>query len=207
MRIQRTHESLAPKEPTRRSARTRWREAATALSLVAFSAGCSTLPFAPESGRGAGAALTLATVDHVSKRNDELERRVSASVEERVASEVSAARELDRARMEKLEADLEERGEELATLSAALDESRAQTAELARLLTASLEGLAADADEMRRIAARLDAEVDRLPFETLRRLSLAIESHLTSEARRASATPSVRPIVSTAPTAPTTPER
>ena len=43
-----------------------------------------------------------------------------------------------------------------------------------------LEGLAKDSAEMRRIAGRLDSEMDRLPLETLRQLEAAIDAHLAN---------------------------
>ena len=147
-----------------------------ALSVAAL--GCSTLPFAPTEGPGAN--LTLATVQHVSERDADLQRAVDAEIEERVAEEVTAARAQDQVRIQELESNLEARSLELADLAAGLERSEAEMAQLAQILTQGLESLAADAAEMRRIALRLDMEIDRLPFETLRELNRAINTHLIS---------------------------
>lgn len=151
-----------------------------AAAVVACSAalGCSTL-VTPDGGLGA--SLTLATVEHVADREDELRREVEATLERRVGEAVDAARAEDQARIETLREELEKRNRELSDVAAALARSEAKVADLADILRAGLEGLALDAERIRATTARLDDEIQRLPYESLRQLSRAIEVHLVSQ--------------------------
>ncbi len=133
----------------------------------------------------AGVGLTAlfvsgcATVGDVTRRDADLERRMERTLDDRV----SAARAEDQKRIEELEANLATHSAEYSSLAERLSQSESRLAELAEILSRRLEGLAKDFVEMRRIAGRLDSEMDRLPLETLRQLKAAIDTHLANQPR------------------------
>ncbi len=145
-------------------------------AVLLATAGCSTLPFAPQ--RGAGAAFTLATVDHVSRRDEDLRRELRRAVEEQVATQIAAARVEDRARLDELQQSIDQSRADIAGLAERLQENDESLGQLAAQLMEQLDILTADAAEMRRVALQLEGEIDRLPLNTLRQLQEAIESHL-----------------------------
>ena len=133
----------------------------------------------------AGVGLTAlfvsgcATVGDVTRRDADLARRMERTLDDRV----SAARAEVQKRIEELEANLATRSAEYSSLAERLSQSESRLAELAELLSLRLEGWAKDSAEMRRIAGRLDSEMDRLPLETLRQLKAAIDTHLANQPR------------------------
>ncbi len=133
----------------------------------------------------AGVGLTAllfsgcATVGDVTRRDADVERRVERTLDDRL----SAARAEDQKRIEELEANLATRGAEYSRLAERLSQSESRLVELAEILSLRLEEWAKDSAEMRRVAGRLDSEMDRLPLETLRQLEAAIDTHLASQPR------------------------
>jgi hypothetical protein len=104
-------------------------------------------------------------------------------MEQTLDERVSANRAEDQKRIDELKADLARRSAEYSSLAERLAENESRLAELAGILSLRLEEWAKDSAEMRRIAGRLDSEMDRLPLETLRQLKAAIVTHLASQPR------------------------
>ena len=120
-----------------------------------------------------------ATVGDVTRRDADVERRVERTLDDRL----SAARAEDQKRIEELEANLATRGAEYSRLAERLSQSESRLVELAEILSLRVEGWEKDSAEMRRVAGRLDSEMDRLPLETLRQLEAAIDTHLANQPR------------------------
>ena len=164
----------------RQAARRRSTVMGSLAAMLPFLGACSTLPFAPE--RGPGADFTLATVGDVSERDADIRRQVESQFEARLEEAIAAAHAEDERRIGELEAARDQQEQVITALQEALTAATTQRTELAEMLAAALDELAAGSVEMQRIAQRLDAEIDRLPREALAQLNEAIALHLTRAA-------------------------
>ena len=155
------------------------------IPLVAL--GCTSLPFAPESGPGT--AITLVTLDHIEERDQALRRSFDELVASEVETAVRAAREEDRVRLEAFADRLEAHGRDLASLSTRVEMNAETSLELARVVDERLEALAAQATALAEQARALEAEIGGLPVETLDRLRRVLAAHLETTAASAARAP------------------
>ena len=163
------------------------------LPLTLALAGCTSLPFAPESGPGA--AITLVTLDHVEERERALRDTFDETVATQVEAAVRAAREEDRARLDEFAARLEDHETELLALTGRVDTNAETSLELARVVDERLNALAAEAESLAAQARRLESEIGGLPVATLDRLRRVLAAHLETSA--ASAGPVSPPAIPT----------
>ncbi|MEM9174721.1 MAG: hypothetical protein AAGC67_05770 [Myxococcota bacterium] len=161
--------------------------------LPFFVAGCTSLPFAPQSGPGA--AITLVTLDSLDARERALRESFDETVADQVEIAVREAREADRERLEAFAARLEAHEAELLALTERVDTNATTSLELARVVDERLKALAAEATSLASQARRLEQEIGGLPVATLDRLRRVLEAHVeTSEASAGPVpTPGTRP--------------
>ena len=170
-----------------------------ATILAPVLTGCTSLPFAPESGPGA--AITLVTLETIEERERELRRSFDETVVSRVETAVREAREEDREQLAAFAERLENFGVELASLSTRVDTNAETSLELARVVDERLGALAAESAALAAQARAMEAEIGGLPVATLDRLRRVLEAHVetteAAEAAEARARRTVPPAVGT----------
>ncbi|MCR9093129.1 MAG: hypothetical protein NXI30_02830 [bacterium] len=146
--------------------------------------GCTSLPFAPESGPGA--ALTLVTLETIEEREREIRRSFEETVVSQVETAVREAREEDREQLAAFAERLENFGVELTSLSTRVDTNAETSLELAQVVDGRLGQLAVESAALAAQARAMEAEIGGLPVATLDRLRRVLEAHVeTTEAAEA----------------------
>ncbi len=155
------------------------------LALAACLTACTSLPFG---GDGAPAGWSLATVEYVEKSERDVEERLSREFDGRVEGVVDGLMEADRARVSKLEQELSTEKQELVLLRQSLEEARGgleratlERTALTETVSQSLEGLDLVSRQIDQIIVDIDAQMAKLPGETLREFNKAIEGHLSRQ--------------------------
>ena len=176
-----------------------WLLATILVPTLSGLVGCTSLPFAPQSGPGA--ALTLVTLETIDERERDIRRSFEETVVSRVETAVREAREEDREQIAAFAERLESFGEELVALSTRVDTNAETNLELAQVVDVRLGELAAESAALAAQARALEAEIGGLPVATLDRLRRVLEAHVetteAAEAAEARAQQATTPVVNT----------
>jgi len=177
---------------SRSSARIRSRRLLVVAAVASAAVlGCSSMPFMPKEGGGAG--FTLATVDHVAAREAALRTDLRRELEAELDARLDARLAETRGRVETLEQSLASQQLSLESLVQRLDAGDIKLEEGLAALREQIATLGVDALELRQIARGLDTRMQGMPRATLRELDRAIDAHLSAPAV-ASEPPSPAPV-------------
>jgi hypothetical protein len=149
-----------------------------ALCLPAVLAtACTSIPGVPT--QGTGSKFNLATVEYVDSRESAIAKRVTRDVTSELPAILNEAIADERARLAALETALVAQQSQVAKLVASLDRTERNVAQLSDEVRLQVSDLETSNEELRRMAGALSSEVDALPADTLRELSVALSAHLT----------------------------
>jgi len=137
---------------------------------------CTSVPGVPT--EGTGSKFNLATVDYVDSREAAIADRVIEDVTRELPAILNEAIQDERERIAALETALVAQQSQMALLTASMIETEHAVARLSEEVRLRVANLESSNLELRTIAGALSSDMEALPADTLRELSVALSAHL-----------------------------